>query len=395
MDIEDTCKLVIITDTYVGIPGGSEHHLFNFLSGVSNVFQVDAFQLIPTGNPMLPDGKFLNNKNVTLHSKPISRILSIKYILFLLGLLRHIKKNNTDLVISYHEKSEITNFVLKFLLGERIVSITSKRDLGFKLRGRLRSVVRYISRHFDAVTAPSHSIKNWLVTDFGVKLSKISVIKNGVDLLKYPHQAEDDRLRIKRKLGMDNDLSIMTCVGCLKPVKGHEYLIEAFSKFVDAGNDHWILVLLGDGELRLSLEQQARELGIFERVQFLGYQNNVYEWLSISDVMVSATLSEGLSNALIEGCAAGCPIIATNVGGNPEIITDKENGILVPSQNSCELAAAMKVLTVDGELMKSMGKKSRHRAISEFSNSAMVSALEALYLKFKKSNSIISAGKNK
>jgi len=381
----NTCKVLIITDTYVGIPGGSERHLYNFLSGLSDNYTATAYQLIPSGNPMLLDGAFLNKINVRLQSHPLTKILSINYLILIYKLLAHIKSNNIDVIISYHEKSDITNYIIKNILGQRIVSISSKRDLGFKLTGRLRAVIQYITKKFDAITAPSNSIKDWLISDFMSDADKIHVIKNGVDFTNYQVTTVDQRNQNKARLNMPKTKKLMTSVACLKPIKGHEYLIQAFSEFKQSCKGDWCLVLIGDGELRSELESQAACLGVKDDVHFMGYQTNVSDWLSISDLVVSATLSEGLSNALIEGCAAGCPVIATNVGGNPEIITDGYNGLLVESKSATQLSDAMLKLAGDPELIQVMGEHSRQKALLEFSNPIMVAALEALYLQFKNS----------
>jgi len=365
------------------MPGGSERHLFNFLSGISDEFEVDVYQFLPAGNPMLEDGPIVKEGHVVLHSRPITRILSISYFIFLATLIFHIKVKKIDIVVSYHEKSEITNYLMKLIFGDRITSITSKRDLGFKLKGRLLNIIRYINTTFDGFTAPSSSIKNWLIKDFNVSESKIHVVNNGVDLSSYAPIKEEELVAVRNKLGVKSDQKLMTCVGCLKPVKGHKYLISAFAEFLNIYKSQWKLILLGDGELRQELEKQAMELGISENICFLGYQTNVHEWLSISNIVISATLSEGLSNALIEGCAAGCPVIATNVGGNPEIVSNGVNGILVEPENKSQLLKAMLTLVGDETLLAAMGNNAREKALTNFSNLRMINSLESIYKDYK------------
>jgi glycosyltransferase involved in cell wall biosynthesis len=382
MDMKNTCKLLIITDTYVGIPGGSERHLYNFLSGLSDNFKVDVFQLIPTGNPMLEDGEFRGRSNILLNSHPLSRVLSFNFVRLLYKLVFKIWSGDINVVISYHEKSDITNFVIKMLFSQRVISISSKRDLGLKLVGRLRKVIKYITPKFDAITAPSNSIKNWLIKDFGLDEKTIHVIKNGVDLSGYSAITYKETQEIKKDLNISPTSKFMTSVACLKPVKGHKFLLQAFSAFKKQSKDDWCLLLIGDGELRQTLEHQVDLLQIKESVIFLGYQDNIPDWLMVSDLMVTATLSEGLSNALIEGCAAGCPIIATNVGGNPEIITDGFNGLLVEPENPQKMAELIMSLSVSTDLCKTMSVNSRNKALLEFSNLNMVDSLEALYISY-------------
>ena len=381
--MNEKCKILIITDTYVGIPGGSERHLYNFLSGVPNGFEIDVFQFIPSKNPMLNDGQFLSNPNIHLYSRPLTKIFSFNYFKIVLELFFRIFLDRPDFIVSYHEKSEITNYLISLIYGRKVISISSKRDQGFKLSGRLKGMIQFITPKFDYITAPSNSIKNWLIEDYNVDADKVSVINNGVDLSKFPSISELDKQTIKSKLGINEETNIMTIVACLKPVKGHQYLINGFSDFIKQSKDDWKLILIGDGELRQSLESQVNALDLKNNVRFMGYQNNVHEWLLASDIALSSSLSEGLSNALIEACAASCPIIATKVGGNPEVVVDGHNGFLVKAKDSESIKESMLILAGDIKLRKVMSMNARHKAITDFSNEAMVNALAYFYLKAK------------
>jgi len=374
-------RLLIITDTYVGVPGGSERHLHNFLTSISDDFKVDVIQLIPTRNPMLVDGPLAERSNVTLHSRPLIGVRSKKMLYLIIELWRLIKKNEINLVISYHEKSDIINYILKLLPGISFISVSSKRDMGFKLEGSLKQVMHFITPRLKNITAPSHSIAKQMIDEFGIPKHNTHVIPNGVDLATYKIATTENRKELRNILGLPKNSRVISSVGWLKPVKGHRYLLEAFSLFTKNNPGEWVLVLLGEGELEDELKAQAKKLLIFENVYFVGFQDNVQDWLGASDLMVSATLSEGLSNALIEATATGLPIVATNVGGNPEVVEHEFNGILVEKEDSFALSAAIETIVNNDSKYVEMSKNARIKAEKDFSNDTMVTRLELLYKK--------------
>lgn len=379
--MNDKKRILIITDTYIGIPGGSERHLYNFCKGVSDHFDIHAYQLIPTYNPMIEDGPFFGRENITLYSKPITSLFSFSSLKVIFELVYLMRSKKIQMVISYHEKSDILNFVLKCIFSRRIASITSKRDMGFKLTGRLRWLMKKILPSFDGITCPSNSIKELLISEFSAREDKVCIINNGVELEHYLDQGEKNRELLIKRLSLPNNYHFITVVGCLKEVKGHSYLIDGFADFLtQKGTDkNWMLLVLGEGELEVELFNQAQSLDIDENIMFTGYQNNVHDWLKVSDIVISSSLSEGLSNALIEACAAGCAIIATSVGGNPEVVTNGENGLLIEAKSASSISVALSRLAQNEALTKRMGQNSRLRAKKSFSNTAMVEKLEQYY----------------
>ena len=377
----NSSNLLIITDTYVGMPGGSERHLYNFLTSISDDFQVDVIQMIPTGNPMLQDGPLVDSPNVILHSRPLTNVRSKDMLLLVVELWRLIRAKKIRLVVSYHEKSDILNYILKLLPGCSCQTVSSKRDMGFKLEGGLKRLMHFVTPKLKNITAPSQSIAKQMVEDYRTLERNTHVIPNGVDLTAYNISTDSVRIELRDKLKLPQNVRIMSSVGWLKPVKGHKYLLEAFSTFTKASSQKWILVLLGEGELEEELKDQAKELSILDDVLFAGFQDNVQDWLGASDLMVSATLSEGLSNALIEATATGLPIIATNVGGNPEVVEHEFNGLLVESEDSSALCHAIEKIVSNEKKYAAMSKNSRIKAERDFSNDIMVNRLEMLYKK--------------
>ncbi len=381
--MSEKCKIVILTDTYVGTPGGSERHLHNFLTSISTDFEVDAIQMNPSGNPMLADGALSTKEHVRLHSRPLSNVRSLAALKLIFELWLLIRKKNVDIVVSYHEKSDIINFILKYLPGIKIKAVSSKRDMGFKLTANLKKVMQFVTPRLENITAPSKSIADQMVNDFLTVRNKTHVINNGVDLTTYVVADQESKLLFKEQLGLPRESKIVLIVGSLVAVKGHKYLIEAFSQFMVDSHDNWKLVILGRGALGDELKCLARKLNVIEHVIFAGFHNNVQDWLGASDLVVSSSLSEGLSNALVEATASGLPVIATDVGGNPEVVEHMYNGLIVKPQDASALANAILEVTTDSRLYGAMCHNSRKKAEQCFSNTVMVSRLEDFYLSLK------------
>lgn len=371
------CKLLIITDTYVGIPGGSERHLLNFLTNVSDEFDVSVIQLNPEGNPYQENLSDSLTKKVKLKTYPLNSLRSFVSIWVLLKIYLTILFKRPNVVISYHEKSDLINILLSFCPFTSHKTVSSKRDMGLKLEGRLGDVMRRFNRRFTAITAPSNSIIDMVVNNFDGPKDKAFSIHNGVDLTTYGKQ-EAPADSLKKKLGLPLNKTIIISVGWLRPGKGHEYVIKAMADMEN--NDDYVFVILGEGPDRERLLKLADDLGVGANVQLVGMQKNVSEWLSVSDIAISASFSEGLSNALVEAAASELPIIATNVGGNPEVVEDGYNGILVDPQDYLSIKHAIENICKKNTHLLEMGGNSRKKAEKEFSIHGMVKSLENLYL---------------
>ena len=138
-------------------------------------------------------------------------------------------------------------------------------------------------------------------------------------------------------------------------------------------------VFVGDGPLRAGLEVTARALGLGKQAVFLGERRDVSEILASLDVSVLTSISESLSNVIMESMAAGVPVVAARVGGNPELIQDGQTGVLVPSGDDDALAAALTTLLDHGDLRAALGARAKSEAKSKFGLRSVVAQYEELY----------------
>jgi glycosyltransferase involved in cell wall biosynthesis len=172
---------------------------------------------------------------------------------------------------------------------------------------------------------------------------------------------------------------IVMYIGRLLPHKGVEYLIEATSSAKRIHPDI-VLILIGDGSHKLLLEKLVKQKNLRKDVLFMGYQKNIAEWLSIADIFVLPSLTEGSSNVLLEAMSMSRPVIATRVGNAPDIIIHLENGILVEPKNIKQIAEYISILLENNALANKIGKNARATIIKNFSHFS-VNDIVALYNK--------------
>ena len=199
----------------------------------------------------------------------------------------------------------------------------------------------------------------------GVTSSKIAVIPNGIDLTTLPLAAA----RAGR---------FVTTVANLRAGKGHDVLLRA-ATHVTRRHPDVRFRLIGDGVLRAELEAQARALGIADFIDFMGHRDDVGVLLGESAVFAFPSLMEAFPNAVMEAMAVGLPVVATNVGGIPELVTDGVTGLLVPASDDKALAGAILRLLEDPGLAARCGAAARAAIAARFSFDQMVSSFETLY----------------
>lgn len=224
----------------------------------------------------------------------------------------------------------------------------------------------------------SQSLREHFVAKGIIPAAKAGVVRNGIELSGFVARSDARAVALRAELGLPLDAVTFATVGRLNEVKRQVDLLRALRVRLDAG-DNACLLLVGDGPMRATLEQERDRLNLGERVRMLGARNDVPALLAAMDVFVLCSRSEGYSLALVEASSAALPIIATDVGGNAEIVAHEVSGLIVPPANGEALAAAMGRLYADAALRTQYGARAREWALREGSLAAMCSAYEALY----------------
>lgn len=206
---------------------------------------------------------------------------------------------------------------------------------------------------------------------------KFTTIPSGITLSAF-RSARTDPAAKRKELGLPPDGPVVGTVGRLVPIKGHAWLVRAVPQVV-AEFPAACFVFVGDGPLCGELRQLGDALGITPHLMFLGTRQDVPDCLAAFDLFVFPSLNEGMGRALIEAMAAGLPVIATCVGGIPDIVTDGTNGVLVPPRDAKALAAAILKLLRDRRRMAVVGEAAKKRVGERFDAGSMVREIERLY----------------
>ncbi len=239
-------------------------------------------------------------------------------------------------------------------------------------RNRLRRLCAPLVNRFVTV---SHDLRRWLVSDVRISAQKVITIHNGVDTARF---APGDRDASRAALSLAPDQPVVGTVGRLDPVKDHAGLIRAFCVLLREYPDA-VLLIAGDGPCRDDLGGLIASLGLVEHVRLLGERDDIPRVLAAMDAFVLPSIAEGISNTILEAMATGLPIVATRVGGNPELVEDGVNGILVPRQDPTALATAIGAYLGDAHLRAVHAKSSRQRAVQQFGLQRMRDAYRDLY----------------
>jgi glycosyltransferase involved in cell wall biosynthesis len=214
---------------------------------------------------------------------------------------------------------------------------------------------------------------------FGIRGRKNWVVHNAISVDGF-RISENEALRkeIFERLHIPEKTVMVVSAGRLSPEKGHRFLVEAIGMLKgNINNTHF--VFCGDGPCQKELGKQSKELGISEILHFVGFRRDLKEIFETMDLMVLPSLTEGLPNVVLEAFACAKPVVATRVGGVPEIVEDGINGVLVPKERPDLLAKVINDCLSDPEKMRAMGEAGYQKVKSDFTFESQTQKLEAIY----------------
>jgi glycosyltransferase involved in cell wall biosynthesis len=263
------------------------------------------------------------------------------------------------------------------------IIICSERTMAMESQWRYRAN-RWTIGLVDRVTAVSANVRKFCVSHIGLPAEKLVVIPNGVELPAGP-LAPPEAARAELELPLDG--LVVGAVTRLDPVKGVDGLIQAL-----AAIDGVHLAVVGDGPERASLEALAGDLDVAERIHWAGHRRDVPRLLPAFDLFVQPSLHEGMPNTILEAMAAGLPVVATAVGGTPEVVVDGVTGLLVPPRDPSGLTEAIASLLRDPGLRRTMGRAGRGRVAERFTVERMIEQTEKVYEQLLTEKRIASRG---
>jgi glycosyltransferase involved in cell wall biosynthesis len=291
---------------------------------------------------------------------------------------RLIERHEIDVLHCHHYSPFVYGALATVLTG-----LTRNVRLVFTEHGRLsnappsakrRWVNPLLARLPGQVCAVSADLKRHMVAE-GFPPDGIRVLYNGIDPGEM--QGEDERVRARAELGVPRDAYVIGTAGRLDPVKNLSALVDGHAVLAQH-RPGARLVIIGSGPMQSELEWQARARGIADVVHFTGYRADVRELMAAFDVYVNCSTYEGVSLTILEAMAAGLPVVATRVGGNPEVVVDGETGVLVPI-GSPALTEQLIALAGNPLQRRALGAAGRQRAVRHFSIDRMVAEYSLSY----------------
>ena len=294
-------------------------------------------------------------------------------------LLRHTASRMKATIVHAH------NFVPNYYAATALLAwrkgpilVTTCHDMGTRLsHRRLRMLFQLSLRATSRVAMVGQQVYDRFVGEGWVTAKHAQVVLNGIPVDKFAN-ASKHRSQARVKLDLADEDIVIGCVGRLVALKNHQLMIRMLAQLTPT-HPRLKLVIVGYGELHEQLLDLARQHGVHERVLITGRRSDVSDLLAGFDIFALPSLTEGVSIALLEACASGLAVIASRVGGNPDIVTHGQTGLLVPVDDLPETLAAVQALISDQPLRQRMGATAQQWVQEHASSQALVRAYDGFY----------------
>ena len=314
-------------------------------------------------------------------SSLVQKIDPVQDIQALFALWRLIVQEKPDIIHTHTSKAGILGRLVAKMAGVPVIVHTPHGHVFYGHFGPLASrffilVERITASITNRMVALTEGERNEYIAFSVSNPNKIVTIHSGVELDRFiPEQVKIEEK--KRSLGLNYKGLVVGTVGWLLPIKGPMYLLKAMATIWQS-QPKVSLVFVGKGELEEELKAEVSRMGVSDRVKFLGWRDDIPDIMQIFDIFALPSLNEGMGRVLVEAMAAGKPIVASNVGGIPDLVEDGENGILVKPRDVNGLSFAIRKLLADRQMRDEMGRRGRTMA-QNFSVEKMVEKIDALY----------------
>jgi glycosyltransferase involved in cell wall biosynthesis len=318
-----------------------------------------------------PESAGIKSPPCPIYVLPLRRTYDFTAFLAALDFRRFLKVQRVQIVQTFFESSDLwAGFVTKAVSNAKL--IWSRRDMGI-LRDRKHEIAyRLMAGVPDAVFAVSDMVRQHCIEVDRIDPARVRTIYNGLNLADWSQASVPAR--------PPGDVAVTT-VGNIRRVKGHDIFIKAAGliAFRFPGVSFSIVGDVLEHDYFKELQTMVRDQNLTDRFHFSGGVKDLRQHLSMTDIFVLPSRSEGFSNAIVEAMAAALPVVATNVGGNAEAVEDGINGLIVPPEDVAALAAAIERLLSDPQWAKAMGAAGKSLAAERFTTEAMMNRITAVY----------------
>ena len=363
--------------------GGGERGFLQLAAGLG-----DRFDILVASSP---GGQFedkIRKLEIRFYPIHLGKRVSFKPILQIRDL---IVSHDIDLLHSQGARADFFSRIAGRLAGFPCILCTVQMPVeGFDIGPIWKIIYRFMDRvserYVERFIVVSKPLKQLMIEKRGIPDQKVARIYNGIELGEYMPNGKEvisQKSEVRKEFGLSKDALVIGAIGRIVWQKGFEYLIEAVPQIANSIPEARFLIV-GEGPLRKELVALSRDLGATEEVIFTGFRSDIRDILASVDLLVVPSLLEGFPMITLEAMAMEKPIVATNIDGITEQITNEENGILVPPRDPAALANAIIRLLSDRKSAQRMGIAARKMVEQEFSVERMVSETEKVYLSLLK-----------
>jgi len=300
------------------------------------------------------------------------------FFIALYRLVRLCKKKHIQIVHTHLYDPSFWGRIAAWIAGVPVI-VATEHGRGMWKKKRHLFFERIANRFTDVRIAVSEDVRSIRIQREHAPPQKVLMIPNAISPDDFI-VLDDVREEKRKEFGLKNGDLVFGTVARFDPDKALDKLLEA-AVFVAESIRHIRILLVGDGPLRKYLEDYAEKLGISDKIIFTGMRKDIAGLLSIMDVYVNSSIREGIPVSLLEAMAAEKAVVATCVGGNPEVVHDESVGLIVPPQNSKALADGIIALLRNKQLRESMGSKARERIQNNYSIKMQARKIESIYEK--------------
>ncbi len=363
--------LKIIGDLRIG---GAERIAVDLAKGLKNKGHQVMVCSLTKGGPLEKELRQEGVETIVLSNLPLRGKYTFYFVFRLWRLMR---KQKFDIVHTHVFMSNFWGRIAGCLSGVKvIISTEHNQDLWKKRRHIFADKILSLCTH--KIIAVSGAVESFVVKKEKINAKRLTLIHNAVDTKKF---MPCDVSSLKKELNIPAGAVIIGTVSRLIPQKGQRYFLQA-ARVISKNNQNVRFLIIGDGQLKNDLRALSERLMLSDKVIFTGFRPDIIGLLTLLDIFVLPSLWEGFGLALLEAMALAKPVVATDVGGIPEIIENGKTGILVKPKDPEALARAILKLINDNLYARGLGLNARKTVQERFSLNTMIDKVEAVYRSF-------------
>ena len=368
------------------LKGGTEKHLLELAKGMA----LRGHKVVVRS---LWDGEcgalFREEPLIDYDCLKIRKVYNFKGISELTRFYSFIKSSRFDIIQTFHTSADLVGPILARTSNTGASVISSRRDTGYTKSSRHIYAQKILNRWVDKILANSSAVKQSVLDMENVDSGKVEIIYNGINLDQFISIDEGQIHQFREQYQIPANKVFVGSVGNARPIKGYQTMVEVAAILCHKYPQlHFLHAGTCFSDVKPGLVQFCNDNGITDQFTFLGQITQIPAFLSILDIYIQPSLSEGFSNSILEAMATDLPVVATSVGGTPEMVTHGYNGYLFSPKDVTGCCECLIPLIESKVLRHELGRHAQHITIQKFSIENMIDKYESLYMRLRTVNDV-------